>query len=257
MKTAPLVSVIIPYYNSDAYFSDLLESISAQTIQDIEIIIIDDKSKPESVTKLQEMIQSYSHLKIQIITNSVNMGVAATRNLGFSVASGIYISYIDGDDLLCGKFSLEYRIHFLENNPDFSGIGGYAYKINPNGKALFVGQEKTTEHFREAVMHPENLRNIYAQNVLNNTAEGDSASALFFATGSCLFRKQELDNFPFDPHYESEDDIEWLLRFLDKKKIKLEILPFHCRRVHAAQYHNRTPSKTTQEIIQLCKKIVG
>lgn len=251
---SPLVSIIIPYYNSDAYFEKLLISLGEQTTKDLEIIIIDDKSsKTESSEKLKEIIKNFSHLNIVYRYNEENLGVAGTRNVGFKLATGEFITYVDADDLLCGKYSLEYRVNFLRDHGEFSGIGGYDYRIDENDSIKLNLPDKKIEHFRRGANNPDDLRQIYADNVLKNSNE--TASALFFATGSCLFRKADIEDYPFDPEYESEDDIEWLLRFLEKKKIKLEMVPFHCRRVHSEQYHLRTLSETTQKVFDLAKKI--
>lgn len=255
MIKEPLVSVVVAYFNSDAYFKDLLISIEDQTIQDLEVIIIDDKSKPESSRKLVEIVKLHPRISIQIHTNKINLGVAKSRNRGFALAKGRYITFIDADDLMCGRYSLEQRINFLKQNKLFSGVGGYAFKIDKDNKILSNIPDRTIEFFRDGVMHPENLRTIYASNILKNSME--SASALFFAAGSCLFRRVDLVQFLFDPVYETEDDIEWLLRILKKKKIKLEMIPFHCRRVHQEQYHLRTPAKTTERIMSLCREILG
>lgn len=254
MKTAPLVSIIIPYFNSHAYFKDLIISITTQSIQDIEIIIVDDNSKPESFVLLEEITHSFPKLTFSIVKNKKNLGVAVSRNQGFAQSSGRYILFIDADDLLCGRFSLEQRVRFLEQNETFAGIGGYALRIGQDGNLLVGFLEKTTDFFREGVFHPEDLRQIYCHNILENS--GESASALFFATGSCLFRKEALADFPFDPKFETEEDIEFLLRFLDKNKIKLTMIPFHCRRMHNEQYHLRTQVKATAGIKTICKEIL-
>ncbi len=252
----PLVSIIIPYFNSDAYFEKLLISIGEQTTKDLEVIVIDDKSSREdSSKKLKENINNFPELNLIYHYNEENLGVAETRNVGFKLATGEFVTYVDADDLLCGKYSLEYRIDFLKKNSQFSGIGGYDYRIDENDSIKLNLPDKKIEHFRKGVNNPDDLRRIYAHNVLKNSNE--TASALFFATGSCLFRREDLKDYPFDPEFESEDDIEWLLRFLEKKKIKLEMVPFHCRRVHEEQYHLRTLSETTQKVFDLAKAIAG
>jgi glycosyltransferase involved in cell wall biosynthesis len=255
MNPTPLVSIIIPYYNSHTYFEDLLRSICEQTIKDTEVIIIDDKSSEESQAILKELVAKYPQLHTQLIFNEENQGVAKSRNIAFQKASGTYVTFMDADDLFCGKYSLEYRVEFLKNNPEFSGIGGYDYRINEANALLLNLPDAKIPYFQEGVRHPESLRMIYAKNIVE--ANTKSASALFFATGSCLFKRAELVDFPFDPVYETEDDVEWLLRFLETKKIKLELLPFHCRRIHEEQYHFQTPSEITEKVKELAKKVVS
>lgn len=254
MKSGSLVSIIIPYFNSHAYFKDLLISIDNQTIKNIEIIVIDDKSELDSQKKLTEIVQLFPHLPITVDMNQSHFGAGESRNRGFAMAKGEYIMFIDADDLVCGRYSLEYRVHFLKENSRFSGIGGYPLKIDEDNRLLLNIADKTIDYFREGVMSLENLRTLYALNILNSSVK--SASALFFAAGSCLFRYVDLVDFPFDANYEHEEDMEWLLRLMAEKRIKLEMIPFHGRRLHEAQYSRNTPLQITEKVKEICRKIV-
>lgn len=249
MNPLPLISIVIPYYNSSHYFRDLLESIAFQTIKDIEIIIIDDKSKKTAQKKLKEIVALFPDLPITVVMHAKNQGVAATRNEGIDMAKGKYITFIDADDMLCGKYSLEYRMHFLERNQEVSGIAGYPIMIDDKSKFLFNLSDKKIPFFQKAVHHPEKLLKIYCENILENSME--SASTLFFLTGSSLLRKKDV--IYFDSAFDLEDDVEWIIRYLKEKSIKLEMIPFHYRRVHNKQYHLVTPSKITKKVIDLAK----
>jgi glycosyltransferase involved in cell wall biosynthesis len=94
MDNTPLVSIIIPCYNREAYISDAIESCLKQTYKNIEIIVVDDGSTDRSV----EIVKRYGDL-ISLITQS-NQGVSAARNKGLFSASGEYIVMLDSDDWL-------------------------------------------------------------------------------------------------------------------------------------------------------------
>lgn len=86
------VSVIVPAYNASNYIDKCINSLVAQTLKDIEIIVIDDGSTDDTYEKL-------STYKDQIkIIKQKNGGVANARNKGLSVATGEYIAYVDSDD---------------------------------------------------------------------------------------------------------------------------------------------------------------
>lgn len=254
MNPSSLISIIVLYYNSPTYFKSLLESIESQTVKDFEIIIIDDKSTPEAQKQLKEIVSLYPSLPITVVFSSVHQGVALGRNQGIKMAKGKYLTVIDSDDIFCGRYSLEYRINFLEREKDYSGIAGYPLMIDEENKVILNKPDKKTPFFQKAVAQPGDLRRIYCENIVENSQE--SASTLFFFAGSSLFRRQAIVDIGFDPGYEMEEDIEWIMRFLKDKLIKIEMVPFHGRRTHQEQYHLKTPSETTQKVIDLARDIL-
>lgn len=96
-KETPLVSVIIPVYNTAAYVGECLESICRQTIDDIEIICINDGSTDNSLDVLLRYAANDD--RIYVYTQD-NGGQGAARNRGLSVARGDFIYFMDSDDLL-------------------------------------------------------------------------------------------------------------------------------------------------------------
>lgn len=92
----PLVSIIIPVYNVQNYIKECIESVLAQTYNNIEVIAVDDGSTDSSV----EILQQYSDERLLIYEHSQNKGQAAARNLGIEVSSGEYVLFVDSDDLI-------------------------------------------------------------------------------------------------------------------------------------------------------------
>ena len=90
------VSVIIPVYNAEKYLRECLDSVIGQTLQDIEIICVDDGSTDNSLLILQEYAANDKRLKI---VEQANQGAAAARNAGIAVAQGEYLAFLDADDL--------------------------------------------------------------------------------------------------------------------------------------------------------------
>lgn len=109
----PIVSVIVPVYNTDKYLEECLESILNQTLKDIEIICIEDKSTDNSLQILKEF--SKKDDRIIIIENDENRGISFNRNKGMAYAKGKYISFIDSDDKL-DKDAYEKLYNFIEEN---------------------------------------------------------------------------------------------------------------------------------------------
>lgn len=93
-----LVSVIIPTYNSADTLWDTLLSVENQTLDDLEIIIVDDSSSDDTV-RLINKFKEYSNRTVRTAFNSKNEGVAMTRNVGISMSRGEYVAFLDSDDI--------------------------------------------------------------------------------------------------------------------------------------------------------------
>ena len=91
---APLVSVIMPVYNTARYVEAALDSVLAQTFEDFEVLIIDDQGKDKSI----ELCRRYSDPRIRIISQE-NRGLAGARNTGIRNARGRFLAFLDSDDL--------------------------------------------------------------------------------------------------------------------------------------------------------------
>ena len=90
----PIVSVIIPVYNSAMYIEQAIESVLVQKVP-FELIIIDDCSSDSISDVLDKYKLDY---RIKCVRNKVNLGVAMSRNLGVNMAQGDFIAYLDADD---------------------------------------------------------------------------------------------------------------------------------------------------------------
>ena len=116
--SGPLVSIIIPVYNSEKYLADCINSALCQTWQPKEIIIVDDGSTDGSA----KMAQSFAgEAGIKIISQK-NQGAAAARNAGLKEAKGEFIQFLDADDLL-GPEKIEQQMALLNGSLTQLAIG--------------------------------------------------------------------------------------------------------------------------------------
>ena len=135
-KQEPIISVIVPFFNSKNYIEQTIISILNQTFPFYEILIIDDGSKDEgALEKLEEIKKMDDRIKI---FHKENEGLAATRDFGASKSSNSckYLMFIDDDDLIEPTF-LECAYWTLETNKDAAwayadsvGFGGQQYLWN-------------------------------------------------------------------------------------------------------------------------------
>lgn len=92
----PKVSIIVPVYNVETYLEKCLMSLVNQTLQDIEIIVINDGSTDKSGEIAEKIASIYSD-KVTVY-HQENSGVSSARNFGLSIANGEYIGFVDSDD---------------------------------------------------------------------------------------------------------------------------------------------------------------
>jgi len=91
----PFISVIIPVYNQESYLRQCIDSILSQTLENIEIITVNDGSTDTSVDVIAEYVKKDKRV---MLIDQKNMGVASARNKGIEVASGQFVAFMDADD---------------------------------------------------------------------------------------------------------------------------------------------------------------
>jgi glycosyltransferase involved in cell wall biosynthesis len=108
------VSVIIPAYNAGTYLAETVQSVLDQSYTDFEIIICDDGSTDNTAA----IARSFSDQRVKY-KHQKNSGVSAARNYGAESASGIYLAFLDADDLF-HRENLERKVSLMESNPALS-----------------------------------------------------------------------------------------------------------------------------------------
>ncbi len=107
------ISIIVPVYNTSKYLNKCINSLLNQTLEDIEIILINDGSTDES----DSIIKKYKDKRIKYI-HKKNEGIGKTRNLGIEIASGEYLSFIDSDDYVGADFCEKMYNKAIKDNCD-------------------------------------------------------------------------------------------------------------------------------------------
>lgn len=110
-----MVSIVMPAYNAARTIRDSIESVQAQTVQDWELIVIDDGSKDSTADILREMAAADE--RIRFLQNEKNSGASYTRNRAIELASGEWIAFLDSDDLWRPE-KLEKQLAMAEAHPD-------------------------------------------------------------------------------------------------------------------------------------------
>ncbi|HEY8353177.1 MAG TPA: glycosyltransferase family A protein [Sphingomonadales bacterium] len=112
----PAISVVIPAYNAERTVAETLDSVLAQSMQDFEIIVVNDGSRDATGAILDFYAERHPG-KVRVI-HQENTGQARARNNGIAAARGRYIAFNDADDIWAPE-KLERQLRFLEDNPEY------------------------------------------------------------------------------------------------------------------------------------------
>jgi len=180
MKEAPFVSVIITNHNFGRFVCDALHSVTNQTYENLELIVVDDGSTDDSV-EIIEAFCKQSRVSTEMIRQK-QAGQAAAFNTGFKIARGKFIAFLDSDDLWMSK-KLDTVIEaFADERLVLVQHSLQMFRKRPDE----VGQVK---HFPGKLPHTVVLSDYFNM----------QTSALFSATSGLTFRKSALDKiYPFE-----------------------------------------------------------
>lgn len=192
------VSVIVPNYNHARYLRDRLDSILAQTVQDMEVIILDDCSTDNSM----EILAAYeNHPKVQcVVRNTINSGSPFLQwQRGFDLAQGEYIWIAESDDVAEPTF-LEESLKRLELNPNIQMTFSRSIFIDGDGNRLEGSPDKPALYRGDGVY---NGRKFALQRMLFRD--------VIYNASMVVFRKNALESITpeFKTYRSSGDWVFW------------------------------------------------
>ncbi|MDE1313008.1 glycosyltransferase [Vibrio aestuarianus] len=142
----PLISVILPVYNAELYLSEAVDSILNQTVNDFELILIDDGSTDGSLSIAQAYAKQDERV---VLISQPNMGLVETLNKGISLAKGRYIARMDADDIsLENRF--EEQVKLLEKGYDLCGC--HFHLVTESGKLHNSLVVSTDSEFQSVIL---------------------------------------------------------------------------------------------------------
>lgn len=153
----PKVSIIIPVYNCEKYIGECISSIVKQSINDIEIICVDDASSDHSVEIIREIQKQERRLKLFCLNE--NRGAGVCRNIALDNAHGEYIFFMDSDDLFPNanvletiyNAALEHKVYTVAGNIKCFDIGNFEEQYDYSGQKF---DSELLMQYKEYVTHP-------------------------------------------------------------------------------------------------------
>lgn len=206
-QTAPIVSVVMPVYNVEAYVAEAVESVLAQTFADFELIIVDDGSQDRSIA----LCRAFADPRIRIVSQA-NRGLAGARNTGIAHARGRFIALLDSDDRWHHSKLMLHVIH-LNSDP--------AVDVSYSGSRLIDAHG----HELKVAMRPK-LTDVSPADILLRNPVGNGSAA--------VIRRSALDLVAFahpveagrtcwfEESFRQSEDIELWLRMALRHDCRFE-----------------------------------
>lgn len=165
----PKLSVIVPVYNVEKYLNRCVNSIQRQTIQELEIILINDGSTDTSGNICDKLAKEDSRIKV---IHKKNEGQGIAKNCGLDRAEGKYIAFVDSDDYV-ERDTYEYIISKMEM--DKAEIASFGYtKDNPQGKVLYKSRIRE-RNFRKDNVREQFVLHFFGDDPYDDDMRGVSA----------------------------------------------------------------------------------
>jgi glycosyltransferase involved in cell wall biosynthesis len=250
-KAPPLVTVVIPLYNQEAFIASAVQSALNQNYPSIEVIIVNDGSQDESLKICQGILDS----RIRIITQE-NTGLSGARNTGIRAARGKYIALLDADDLwLPGKISE--HVDLLETYPEVGISYNYSLAVGEGNKRV-LGYQMMGYGF----VSPDEL---FKKNPMGNGSSPVVRASVFDMTHPFNQRSKFSNNY-FDKEYPCVEDYDLWARIALHTDWKIVAIPVALTRYRIVQsslsnnlhrqkhYHLRAIAKIAEYFPQSMKK---
>lgn len=136
MNEQPLVSVIIPAYNTEKFIRTALDSVLDQTYRNLQVIVVDDASTDGTA----RILDSYTDQRLEVIHLKTNGNICIARNVGLKRAKGSYIAFQDSDDVWVPE-KIEKQVAFLEKEQKYGACFTWAEIIDEKGKPRDMDDE--------------------------------------------------------------------------------------------------------------------
>lgn len=231
MARKPLVSVVIPAYNVGPYLRETIESVLAQSVDNMEVIVVNDGSTDNT----EEVAHGFGDSVL--LVNQSNSGAAKARNVALARSRGEYVAFLDGDDVW-HTGNLEAKLEVLERERDAGAVFGNFEIFDESGTSESDGIHSLYPVFRR---HGQDIQSIFTDGGGPDTV-GDRPSKAyvsnvfrdlflgnFILTSTLLVRKEVVENVGyFAEEFRTNQDYEFFLRlskmvdlaYVDKALVK-------------------------------------
>lgn len=243
----PIISIIMPVYNTGSILKNTIESILNQTFEKFELIIIDDGSNDNTGNLCDEFAEKDNRVRV---IHKINGGACCARNVGIEESKGMYITFCDHDDVYAPNIlEEEWKLINQGKNIDIVGVG--ALHIYDDGTKIKFGKKYS----------------FFNKNDLNKDIAKIIKSGVLGTVWNILYKKELIDNIRFDEELKKgHEDIIFNLDAIKKANSLItidKILYYHYIRKSmstSASFHVETIEalkKANNKISELYKNMAS
>ena len=172
--TAPRVSLLVPCYNYGRFVQQALDSLLGQTLQDLEVLVIDDASTDNT----PDMLARYAtDSRVRVVRHTINQGHIRSYNEGLRMVRGRYVGIMSADDFCQRADALERQVALFETSPSVGMVYSAHTMLDPDGSTTVVAHgeqdaiRRGLDEFRSLVwgnyiLHSGTLLRLDVQNAL-------------------------------------------------------------------------------------------
>jgi len=205
----PLVSILLPAYNSESYIKQTIDSILQQSYTEFELLIINDGSTDNTAN----IIDSYTDKRIQHIKNNGNKGLIFTLNKGIELAKGKFIARIDADDI-CLPQRIEKQVAWMQQNTNTTVLATTVQFINEHNEST-------------------GFWSLDLQSITSSAIKKNMVWQCCIAHPSVMMRTEVIKKYRYNAHQKHTEDYDlWLQLLADGFVIEKINEPLLLYRVH-------------------------
>lgn len=199
------ISIIVPIYNVEKFLDRCVQSLRNQTLQDIEIILIDDQSPDNCPKMCDEYAEQDSRIRV---IHKKNGGLGYARNSGMEIATGEYVAFVDSDDYVdLDMFESMYAMA-LKYNADFVRVDNYKERLDGT-----IVNKDYVPPMREGYYNQTELREKLLFTQLGMNPSDDGTKYVSCSVWRNIYRKEIIDRLG--------------LRFVSERELISEDIPFN------------------------------
>jgi glycosyltransferase involved in cell wall biosynthesis len=215
----PRLSVVMPAFDAERFLAAAIDSVLAQTVGDLELVVVDDGSTDDTWRIVDEYARRDG--RVRGLRNEENIGIPASLNRGIEAAAGRLIGRMDADDVsLPHRF--ERQLAFLEEHPEVAVVGSYVLHMDGGGEILGLSQTGPASEDEFAALRRE------------------GKYTLVFG-GTAVFSRRLVDEVGgYDPEISTAEDLELFDRMAAHGAVVAIPEPLVLYRIHPQSHVMRT-----------------